>query len=405
MPKVLLITQSFPYLPGEQFLEDEVRYWAEAKDVELTIAPLTASGEPRVIPDSVQIDTSLARFPLTAQHFIRGMFSVVLWQECLELLRLRKLSPTTIKEAAKAIVRVQHAYAALMAQGLPYDIIYCYWNDVGAYAAAMAKRSGKCAVLVSRAHGFDLYEDRRAGCHLPLKRQFILDFDRLFVISHQARRYALSTFGDFQVNVSRLGVPVSAQQSPVSPEGRLRVLSVSFCVALKRIDRIMDGVAEFARSHPELNVDWVHFGDGALRASLIELSQGVQSGIPNLRISFPGQLPNSELRQRMAEEPWDVLVNASESEGVPVSIMEAMSFGIPAIATNVGGVSELVDNETGVLLDADANGGLIAIALGGGMTRFKSADFRSRCSDKIAREFNAELNYRQFVRSCLDGTH
>ena len=36
-------------------------------------------------------------------------------------------------------------------------------------------------------------------------------------------------------------------------------------------------------------------------------------------------------------QPYHVFLNVSSSEGVPVSIIEAMSFGIPCIATNVGG--------------------------------------------------------------------
>lgn len=41
----------------------------------------------------------------------------------------------------------------------------------------------------------------------------------------------------------------------------------------------------------------------------------------------------------------------SDSEGIPVSIMEAMSFGIPVIARNVGGMSEIVNEENGLLLE------------------------------------------------------
>lgn len=43
----------------------------------------------------------------------------------------------------------------------------------------------------------------------------------------------------------------------------------------------------------------------------------------------------------------------SDSEGIPVSIMEAMSFGIPVIARNVGGMSEIVNEENGLLLEND----------------------------------------------------
>jgi glycosyltransferase involved in cell wall biosynthesis len=46
----------------------------------------------------------------------------------------------------------------------------------------------------------------------------------------------------------------------------------------------------------------------------------------------------------------DLFINVSETEGIPVSIMEAMSFGIPCIATNVGGVNEIVNNTNGFLV-------------------------------------------------------
>ena len=47
-------------------------------------------------------------------------------------------------------------------------------------------------------------------------------------------------------------------------------------------------------------------------------------------------------------------MNASTSEGVPVSIMEACSFGIPIVATDVGGISEVVSNgNNGLLLKPD----------------------------------------------------
>ena len=50
---------------------------------------------------------------------------------------------------------------------------------------------------------------------------------------------------------------------------------------------------------------------------------------------------------------FDFFINTSLYEGLPVSIMEAFSFGIPAIATNVGGTSEIVNSENGVLIDKD----------------------------------------------------
>jgi len=47
----------------------------------------------------------------------------------------------------------------------------------------------------------------------------------------------------------------------------------------------------------------------------------------------------------------NALVLVSETEGLPVAIMEAFSAGIPVIATDVGGVSELVNGKNGILLE------------------------------------------------------
>ena len=45
--------------------------------------------------------------------------------------------------------------------------------------------------------------------------------------------------------------------------------------------------------------------------------------------------------------PVDLFLTVSANEGIPVSIMEAQSFGIPVIATDVGGISEIVNNVNG----------------------------------------------------------
>ena len=49
----------------------------------------------------------------------------------------------------------------------------------------------------------------------------------------------------------------------------------------------------------------------------------------------------------------DLFLNVSESEGVPISAMEAIASGVPVMATNVGGTPEIIDNEVGYLLDKD----------------------------------------------------
>jgi glycosyltransferase involved in cell wall biosynthesis len=56
----------------------------------------------------------------------------------------------------------------------------------------------------------------------------------------------------------------------------------------------------------------------------------------------------------LAEESPDVYISLSSSEDIPHSMLEALSYGIPVISTDVGGVSEVIKNgENGFLLPAD----------------------------------------------------
>lgn len=67
-----------------------------------------------------------------------------------------------------------------------------------------------------------------------------------------------------------------------------------------------------------------------------------------------GFIPNENVQEFYATHTVGAFLNVSESEGVPVSIMEAQSYGIPVIATDVGGTAEIVhDRQNGVLLDSD----------------------------------------------------
>ena len=85
-----------------------------------------------------------------------------------------------------------------------------------------------------------------------------------------------------------------------------------------------------------------------------DLEKQAQSLPTNVKYFFMGFQENKEIQKFYANHYIDAFVNVSQSEGVPVSIMEAESYGVPVIATNVGGTSEIVhDRQNGVLLSVD----------------------------------------------------
>ena len=70
---------------------------------------------------------------------------------------------------------------------------------------------------------------------------------------------------------------------------------------------------------------------------------------------FPRNLDHQLLIKKYENNEVDIVVISSISErvpeGIPVSLMEAMSYEIPVIATDCGGTKELVDGKSGILVN------------------------------------------------------
>jgi len=99
-------------------------------------------------------------------------------------------------------------------------------------------------------------------------------------------------------------------------------------------------------------------------------------------------------------------MNLSDSEGVPVAIMEAMSIGVPIIATDVGGTRELViDGKTGCLIDTSLDIETIVHKVEK-MAKMKKKEYQAICDQAYERwreVADAKMLYSHFYH-CLKGS-
>ena len=405
--RIALLTASYPFLPGEQFLEEEILHWT-VPGVDLVVMPQTAQGQSRPLPPGVMLDLSLARGRAAASIpacALLALFNPVFWREALQLLRTRRAPLSCLARALQATAGMLRNYRALSPslQARRFDLVYCYWNDSASLGAALQRRHGRVPRLVTRIHNWELYEEEMPQAYIPLKRQFVADFDCFYAVSRHGQAYLGRVYGvpAARAGLSRLGVTMPALQSPVSPEGQLHVLSVSYCVWYKRVEHIIAALALLARQQPGLRVHWTHIGDGPLLESLRQQAERSFAGT-NVRWQLRGHLSNAEVRRHLASQAVDVLINASKNEGVPVSIMEAMSHGVPAVAPRVGGVAELVDDTCGRLLEPEPGAEQLAAALASLKDSVKQPLMRRAAFSKVATQYEAHRNYHHFVGQLLD---
>jgi glycosyltransferase involved in cell wall biosynthesis len=147
-------------------------------------------------------------------------------------------------------------------------------------------------------------------------------------------------------------------------------------------------------------------GDGPLRA---ELTQKIKTLHLEDVVSMPGRLPHDMLLEQLRSGAYDVVVLASvergsEFEGIPVSLMEAMAAGIPCIASDTGGINELIDASCGILVkqrDSRAIGDAI-IALASDQKRRN--ELRENAIQRIAEEFDARASARSLASLMIRDT-
>ena len=120
----------------------------------------------------------------------------------------------------------------------------------------------------------------------------------------------------------------------------------------------------------------------------------------DIEYSFLGQLTNKQVRDIYETRHFNLFISTSETEGLPVSMMEAQSAGIPILATDVGGVNEIViDGVTGWLLPPNPEPALVAEKISE-IFEMKDAEkkkIRQNAYDHWQKNFNAEKNYPAFV--------
>ena len=142
---------------------------------------------------------------------------------------------------------------------------------------------------------------------------------------------------------------------------------------------------------------WTHIGNGPLKNELEHLASTLIPG----KFGFMGTLKNEQVLDYLARVPVDVFINVSKSEGIPVSIMEAMSFGIPCIATAVGGTPEIVNDDNGFLLPTaptlDDISKAIADYYNINIKQTKESLAYHTWNDKYC----AEKNYKNFINQIL----
>ncbi len=242
------------------------------------------------------------------------------------------------------------------------DYLYGCWMSRGAFACSFLHQIYKNQIdksnfaeiknCVVKAHGYDLYEERRRVNYIPFRRYIYENMENMYFISQKGCDYYKKKYGwnPDKFHVCHLGTDKASINKSIRDKKAICIVSCSSAWKVKRLDIIIDVIANL-----DLEIQYVHLGDGPLFDKTKEYARKKLSGKKNITYVFLGRVDNYRIYEIYDKYDVDFFINMSDSEGLPVSIMEANAFGIPTICRDIGGNPEIVSEKNGLVVHFDDN--------------------------------------------------
>lgn len=224
-----------------------------------------------------------------------------------------------------------------------HSVHYSYWGNSSAIALCDPSIERK----LCRMHGSDLYNDTIKSGYNFFQGKVVKSVC-VHCISNNGKNYLRQLYGNQvkAITTSYLGVSLPDIMPLRQNMDGVRLLIIASLDKNKRVNEILAALSKIREFDIRVSV----FGDGPEQRSI---STFVRDN--DLNVTLHGNVSHSLLKDNLATNKYDFIINFSRSEGVPVSLMEAMAVGVIPVAPLVGGINELVNDEGGFYIDGDAD--------------------------------------------------
>ena len=194
---------------------------------------------------------------------------------------------------------------------------------------------------------FDEFQVKNYGFSISLQKKVrsfsIKKSDIVVTPSKHLKNFILNLGFKNKIEIINNGVFIPEENTNIFTNDQINITIVSRLVSHKNIEKIIKAISDL--NSPLINLNII--GDGPELNQLQKIS--LESNNKD-NIIFHGKLNRDEINHIFLNS--DIYIQASNYEGLPHSLLEAMSYGIPVLCTPVGECKEILGNEDrGYILD------------------------------------------------------
>lgn len=248
------------------------------------------------------------------------------------------------------------AFRRLQQHGFRPDLIHAHIYRAGAMAVIIGRLFDLPVVITEQYSAFPRKQLSRLAVW---EAKFAFERANRVMPVSRALQKGIEAYGiqaNFQLvpNVAN-NILFSPSDQPKSSDKSVRIVFVGSLIPVKGIDTLLKSLARLKKQPPAWMLDIV--GDGAFREEY--QNEARELGVAD-RINWHGFRPKEYVADIMRQADFFVL--PSVWDNFPCVLVEAQATGLPIVASNVGGIPEIVSEATGILAPPqDAEG--LAFAL------------------------------------------
>jgi len=282
-------------------------------------------------------------------------------------------------------------------KGFNFDVIYGTWAYPDGFASALIAKSLD-KPLVLKVHGTDINELAKSYLRGKLIKFALKEAKTVLAVS-DALKQAVIGLGIPEEKVYLLPngldtdkfspMPKLQQRGRVNlPKDNQVILFIGNLKPVKGLTYLL-GAFNAIRKNNGNNIRLVLVGDGKQRQ---ELEAKVASFGMEKDVSFMGMRPHAEVPLWLNAS--DVLCLPSLHEGMPNVVLEALACGIPVVATNVGGIPEIIEENANGFLVPPQDSKILAEKLKLALSKSWNTPKLRGCVEHLSWQVNGERLYR-----------